>query len=142
AASTSASLQTLTLRKSASAPSEDSWRSNSSCPASLTSHAATRQPSLAKRRAVARPIPAAAPVTTTTLPRRPVSFMRPLKVVLQRKLNHPGTGGGGRDLPKVSRGYYVDRFGEIHVVEQIEKLGPEVYPLPFRDRNVLHNGEV
>src|ERR1019366_5225756 len=63
AASTSASLQTLTLRKSASAPSEESWRSNSSCPASLTSHAATRQPSLENRRAVARPIPAAAPVT-------------------------------------------------------------------------------
>src|ERR1019366_4319805 len=111
AASTSASLQTLTLRKSASAPTEDSSRSNSSCPASLTSHAATRQPSLANRRAVARPIPAAAPVTTTTLPRRPVSFMRLLKRVLHRKLDHSGPRGGGRDLPKVGRGSCVHGVG-------------------------------
>src|SRR5208282_5170260 len=140
--STSASLHTLTLRKSASPPREDSSRSNSSRPASLTSHAATRQPSLANRRAVARPIPAAAPVTMTTLPRRPVSFMHPLKVVLQRKLDHSGSRCGGRDLPKVGRGLYVDGVGPIHVVEQIKELSPEFHPLPFRDRNVLHDGEV
>ena len=33
---------------------------------SFTSHEATRQPSCAKRRAVASPMPAAAPVTITT----------------------------------------------------------------------------
>jgi len=37
--------------------------------------AATFAPSRAKRRAVARPIPAAAPVTTTTLPSSPVSII-------------------------------------------------------------------
>src|SRR5664279_3535744 len=43
--------------------------------ASLTSHEATRQPSWAKRRAVALPMPAAPPVTITTLSRSPVSIM-------------------------------------------------------------------
>src|SRR5271166_183544 len=140
--STSARSQTLTLRKSASPPSADSSRNNASCPASLTSHAATRHPSLENRRAVARPIPAAAPVTMTTLPRRPGSFIRHLKRVLQRKLDYSGTRGGGRDLPKVSRSSYVDGIGEIHVVKQIEKLGPELQSLTFRDWNGLHDGEV
>src|ERR1039457_1396783 len=42
---------------------------------SLTSHEATLQPSCAKRRAVALPMPAAAPVTMTTLSCSPVSIM-------------------------------------------------------------------
>src|SRR5208282_782255 len=125
-ASTSRASHTFVLRKSGSPPSEDSSRSSSSCPASLTSHAATRQPSPANRRAVARPIPAAAPVTMTTLPRRPVSFMRLLEIELQRKLDDPGPGSGIHDLPKVVRGLYVDGVGPIHVVEQIEELGPEL----------------
>src|SRR5579871_2559336 len=47
----------------------------SSAAPSFTSHDATRHPSWAKRRAVAFPIPAAPPVTTTTLLRNPVSIM-------------------------------------------------------------------
>lgn len=42
---------------------------------SVTSHQATRQPSWVKRSAVARPMPAAAPVTITTLPCNPVSII-------------------------------------------------------------------
>src|ERR1017187_3328520 len=140
--STSAAFTTLTFWKSASPPSEDRARSNSSCPASLTSHAATRQPSLAKHRAVARPIPAAAPVTMTTLPRRPGSFMRPLKVVLQRKLDHPGPRGSRGERPKAPRAHYVHGVSKIHVVEQIEEFSSELHLLAFRDRKELHNGKI
>ena len=43
--------------------------------------------------------------------------------------------------PKLSEDY-VDGVGEIHVVEQVEELGPELQPLAFRDWNELHDGEV
>ena len=93
--------------------------------ASLTSHAATRQPSLANRFAVARPMPAAAPVTMTIFSRKPLGFIGcaplsygrlrkrartrrarlrlRLEVVLQRELDDSGPGGRRHDLPKVRR---------------------------------------
>src|SRR5208282_5308954 len=143
--STSASLHTLILRKSASSPSEDSWRSNSSCPASLTSHAATRQPSLANRRAVARPIPAAAPVTMTTLPRRPVSFIGLLKTHLKSELNYARPRARRQDLSKVRRcedgvsSIWTHRIRKAHVVERIEEFPSELNFHPFRHREHLHN---
>src|SRR5580765_4237400 len=52
------------------------WKMPPSCTSpSFTSQEATRQPSCAKRRAVARPMPAAPPVTITTLPFNPVSII-------------------------------------------------------------------
>src|SRR5260370_23234804 len=52
------------------------WKMPPSCASpSFTSQEATRQPSCAKRRAAARPMPAAPPVTTTTLSFNPVSII-------------------------------------------------------------------
>src|ERR1035438_5417763 len=68
----------------------------SSGAASLTSHEATRQPSWAKRRAVALPMPAAPPVTITTLSRSPVSIMtfhHPMqRLTLSQPVHHAAFG--------------------------------------------------
>ena len=66
---------TSTLRKAAVPPAASRSDTRPSAWASDTSHAETRAPSCANRNAVARPIPAAAPVTMTTLPFNPVSML-------------------------------------------------------------------
>src|ERR1039458_9501024 len=68
ALSTEAALVTSTFWKMLPACASPSFTSQS-----FTSHDATRQPSRANRRAVARPIPPAPPVTMTTLSFNPVS---------------------------------------------------------------------
>ena len=74
AAFTDEASATFTFAAYASAaPIAFSWSARAG--ASATSQAATFAPSFANLRAVASPIPAAAPVTTTTRPESPVSML-------------------------------------------------------------------
>src|SRR5918994_1876943 len=105
ALSTSVRLVTSTLVAKVSIPSFTSWRAVESAPSNFTSVRQTRAPSLAKRRAVASPIPRDAPVTIATLPSRRPNVCRSFQSLSITALQLFGAGSpsstGGEPLSNV-----------------------------------------